>query len=79
MVFDSDKCGLWHLSPKDRQTKNFLSRCHDSSGKPKHAYETKADAERRAEILLKEQGKRLKVYKCQDCGYWHLTHNMESY
>lgn len=71
-----NKCGFWHLSPKDRQTKNHLSRCLDSMGKPKAAYESRADAERRAHILYEEQGRRLKVYKCDDCGYWHLTHNL---
>ena len=72
--YKCDRCGLWHLSPVERQTKNHLSSCFDSSGKPKAAYETSLDAERRAKILKEEKDVYLKVYKCPDCGYWHLTH-----
>lgn len=41
--YKCDKCGLWHLSPVERQTKNHLSLCIDSSGKRKAAYETRLD------------------------------------
>lgn len=68
------KCGFYHLSPKERQTANFLSNCLDSNGTPKHAYQTRADAERRAEIIFQEKKIRLYVYHCDDCGYYHLTH-----
>ena len=68
------KCGCWHLSPKDRQTPNHKSNCLDSTGKPKQAYPTKESAETRAKIILKEQGKKLYVYKCDKCGEYHLTH-----
>ena len=67
--YKCDKCGLWHLSPIERQTKNHLSLCIDSSGKRKAAYETRFDAERRSKILREEKGVYLKVYKCHACSY----------
>ena len=73
------KCGFWHLSPKDRQTPNHKSSCLDSNGKPKQAYPTRETALRRAEIIYEEKGIRLYVYHCEDCGEWHLTHNPESF
>ena len=69
-----NRCGFWHLSPKDRQTSCHISSCLDSNGRPKQAYRTKEDAERRAQILFEEKGKRLFVYQCDICGEYHLTH-----
>lgn len=69
-----NKCGFWHLSPKERQTKNSISECLDSNGKPKMAYETQEDAERRAKIIYDEKRIALRVYHCEECGKWHLTH-----
>ncbi len=74
--YKCDNCGYWHLSPIERQTRNHKSFCLDSNGKQKAAYETRQDAERRAQILHNEKGIRLKVYQCPDCRYWHLTHNL---
>lgn len=68
------QCGYWHLSGIDRQTPNYLSDCIDSSGNPKHAYESKEIAKKRAEIILKEKDVNLNVYLCDDCNKWHLTH-----
>ena len=73
------RCGYWHLSPKDRQTPNHKSYCLDSNGRPKQAYPTQESALRRAEIIYKEKGTRLYVYQCDDCGEWHLTHNPDSF
>ena len=69
-----EKCGFWHLSPPERQTKSRASFCLDSNGKSKKAYETFDAAMRRANIIFKERGERLFVYECPDCGLWHLTH-----
>lgn len=74
VAYKCNRCGFWHLSPTERQTRNHISSCLDSNGRPKAAYETKDDAERRAQILLKEQGIRLKIYQCPNCNFWHLTH-----
>lgn len=74
--YKCNKCDFWHLSPIERQTKNHISSCRDSKGNPKSAYETREDAEKRAKILYKEKGIKLKVYQCSDCNYWHLTHNL---
>ncbi|MBN2789121.1 MAG: hypothetical protein JXR69_02915 [Candidatus Delongbacteria bacterium] len=69
-----EKCGLWHLAPSDRQTPSRKCRfCTDSKGKPKELYFSKDDAQRRAEILFKEQGVRLKVYECPENDGFHLT------
>lgn len=72
--YKCSKCGCWHLSPMERQTPNHRSNCLDSQGKIKQAYPTKESAETRAQIISKEQGIRIFVYKCDQCGEYHLTH-----
>ncbi|MDA3837418.1 MAG: hypothetical protein PF574_00360 [Candidatus Delongbacteria bacterium] len=69
-----DKCGLWHLAPKNRQTpsRKCLS-CTDAQGKPKELYFSRDDAQRRAEIILREQGVSLSVYECPENSGFHLT------
>lgn len=39
----------------------------------KKAYKSKADAQRRADTLSKEEGKALYVYQCLTCLKYHLT------
>lgn len=67
-------CGYWHLTPKERQTPNHKSYCLDSNGRTKQAYSTYESANRRAEIIFEEQGKKLFVYHCEQCNEYHLTH-----
>ena len=73
-VYFCNDCKLYHISPKDRQTRSFKSQCLDSSGNPKQSYLTEKEAITRRDIILKEQGKKLFVYKCEQCNYFHLTH-----
>ena len=73
-VYFCNDCKMYHISPKDRQTRSFKSECLDSSGKPKQSYLTEKEAITRRDIILKEQGKKLFVYKCEQCNYFHLTH-----
>jgi len=75
--YQCSKCGYWHLSPTDRQTPSKeCMYCADSHGKHKELYETEAAAKTRAEIIEKEQGIKLKVYKCPEQDGWHLTKNI---
>jgi hypothetical protein len=68
-----NRCGLWHLSPKSRQTPSTTCGvCQGQDGRPKATYASERDAERRAEILFREQGVLLRAYPC-DYGGWHLT------
>jgi hypothetical protein len=68
-----NRCSLWHLSPANRQTPSTTCDvCHGQDGRPKATYATQQDAERRAAILLSEQGVELRAYPC-DHGGWHLT------
>jgi len=39
----------------------------------KKAYKSKADAQRRAKTLERQEGKPLFVYQCLTCLKWHLT------
>jgi len=39
----------------------------------KKAYKSKADAQRRADTLSKQEGKALYVYQCLSCLKYHLT------
>lgn len=67
------QCGLWHLSPANRQTpSSTCGVCQGQDGRPKASYASQQDAERRAEILRREQGLQLRAYAC-DYGGWHLT------
>ena len=73
-VYFCDDCKLYHISPKDRQTRMFKSECLDSSGKPKQSYLTEQEANIRKDIIFKEKGIKLFSYKCDKCNYFHLTH-----
>ena len=73
-VYYCQDCKLYHVSPKDRQTRSFQSQCLDSSGNPKQSYLTEKEAITRKDIIFKEQKKKLFVYKCDKCNYFHLTH-----
>ena len=67
-------CGFWHLTPDERQTPSeTCPKCKGSDGQLKEAYKTKADAEKRAQLLRKDQGLVLTVYKCEHGYGWHLT------
>lgn len=39
----------------------------------KDSYESKEDAETKAENIRLKRGKKLRAYKCHKCGKWHLT------
>ena len=72
--YDCRNCGYWHLSPMERQTPSTTSySCTGRDGRPKEAYRSEGDAERRAKIIGREQGIGLRVYLCFSCKGWHLT------
>ena len=74
-----ETCGKWHLSPKSRQTPSEKCRfCTGANGQAKEAYESRKDAQRRADILRREQGVSLKVYACEYSDKWHLTRDTRS-
>ena len=47
--------------------------CTGTDGKPKETYRNESEAQRRADILRKEQGAELRVYSCEKGHGWHLT------
>ena len=68
------KCNLWHLTPKNRKTPNEkCSVCVDSKGDYKALYYSKEGAEKRANIIRREQKIKLSVYKCPHKEGYHLT------
>lgn len=72
--YECDRCGEWHLAPKNRQTPSTkCACCTGSDGRPKDLYKTRDDARRRADIIKSEKGVSLNVYQCQYSGGWHLT------
>ena len=76
--YQCDKCGQWHLSPMNRQTPSQkCSYCTGIDGKAKDSYQSRQDAQRRADILRKEQGVTVKVYECGYGSGWHLTRGSE--
>lgn len=51
-------------------------RAHTTSrGRPKMAYQNRADAEARALQLTKRDGARMSVYQCDSCAKWHIGHD----
>ncbi len=73
VAYRCQKCGGWHLSPVERQTPSVTCGvCCGQDGRPKATYASERDAERRAEILLRERGVVLRAYACEHGG-WHLT------
>jgi len=69
-------CGKWHLSPRNRQTPSRICHfCKDSYGNSKDLYKTEEAAVQRAKIIEKEQGIKLKVYRCHYADGYHLTKN----
>jgi hypothetical protein len=80
LPYECSRCGHWHLSPKERHTPSKTCiYCPDSRGRPKELYETREDAERRAEIIAEEQGIWLRVYSCRYQTGWHLTKNLSRF
>ena len=74
-----ETCGMWHLSPKNRQTPSEKCPfCKGADGQMKDAYQSRKDAQRRADILRQEQGVSLKVYACEHSDKWHLTRDLRS-
>ncbi|MCS0048981.1 MULTISPECIES: hypothetical protein [Vibrio diabolicus subgroup] len=72
--YKCDKCGLWHLSPKDRHTPSkTCNYCTDRNGRPKELYRSQKDAVTRAKIILQESGIYLNAYECHQYIGWHLT------
>ena len=74
LPYRCDTCGAWHLAPKSRRTpSNKCPLCTGTDGKLKDSYRNQAEAQRRADILRKEQGAELRVYACEHDYGWHLT------
>ena len=72
--YQCDRCQLWHLAPKNRQTPSTTCHyCRGADGRAKEAYASEQDAERRAAILRSERGISLRAYACQYGQGWHLT------
>lgn len=69
-----DTCGLWHLSPTERQTPSKqCPTCRGADGKAKESYRSEQEASRRAAIIRGEKGANLSVYACEYGHGWHLT------
>ena len=50
-------------------------RSHTTSrGRPKVAYETRADAQAHAHLLTLRDGAPMNVYQCDTCAKWHAGH-----
>jgi hypothetical protein len=69
-----ERCGYWHLSPKERQTPSKMCfYCVGSDKTPKELYETRDAALNRARIIERERGVTLDIYKCPCQNGYHLT------
>lgn len=72
--YQCQRCRLWHLAKAERHTPSHTcGACVGSDHQPKQSYRTAAEAERRAKILEREQGVRLRSYACPHGDGWHLT------
>lgn len=57
----------------DRET---CSHCTGHDGKPKRRYRTEEEAQRTADHVERCRGVRLRVYRCEWSGGWHLTSDL---
>ena len=74
LPYRCDSCHRWHLAPEDRHTPSTkCGLCVDGRGSMKELYPSEEIAEKRAEILRREQGVSLKAYPCPYSDGWHLT------
>ncbi|HJP31191.1 MAG: hypothetical protein QF689_07555 [Candidatus Latescibacteria bacterium] len=74
-----DTCERWHLSPANRQTPSTkCGQCTGADGRPKDTYRNESEAQRRADILRREQGADLRVYACEHGSGWHLTRGVSA-
>lgn len=72
--YQCNRCQLFHLAPKNRQTPSRTCHsCAGADGRPKEAYASLQDAQRRADILRSERGIFLRAYQCDYGSGWHLT------
>jgi hypothetical protein len=72
--YQCTRCQRWHLAPRNRKTPSTTcAHCTGADGRPKEAYATEHDAERRAEILRAERSVFLRAYPCPYGEGWHLT------
>lgn len=39
----------------------------------KRTYKSKKEAKHVRTVVSKKENKKLRIYKCLDCGHWHLT------
>ena len=69
--YKCSNCGFWHLGLQTRHTPN-----EDCTSCGKKLYSSKESAERRKNIIAKEQRKELRIYKCPYSNGWHLTGNL---
>ena len=66
--YQCNDCSFWHLSPSSRSTPSkYCSSCS------KQLYLSQESANKRKNIIFKEQNKSLKIYKCPYNNGWHLT------
>ncbi|MDA0712271.1 MAG: hypothetical protein O3B73_18895 [bacterium] len=69
-----DRCDRWHLGLENRKTPSLpCPTCTGTDGRLKEAYQSREDAQKRADILGREQGVALSVYPCDHGNGWHLT------
>lgn len=74
LPYHCDKCQQWHLSPADRLTPSYkCEHCVGGAGFSKATYRSRTEAEKRAFIIEREEGRILKVYPCPHSDGWHLT------
>ena len=73
--YKCSSCGYYHLAPANRNTPLATKRCNcvDRNGSSKDLYISKSSAEKRAKILLSENGVKLSVYKCVEERGYHLS------
>ncbi len=45
----------------------------DKKCQSKMSFDTKKEAQDTARVAMLQHGTKLKTYKCQDCGLWHLA------
>jgi len=60
-------------TPGPRPLPRYVACKDPSSGRPAYPYATEQEARYMMELRWARTAAALRLFKCQDCGYWHLT------
>ena len=73
--YQCGSCDQWHIAPVRRRRVKARCACTSTDGSPKQLYQSRAEAERRADMLMNDENRHIsvKAYRCPLKLGWHIT------